>query len=547
MKYFKILLFGLFAVTLNSGLINVPDTGGGIHCIQSGINEAIDGDTVLVAPGTYYENINFLGKKITVASEYLITGDEDDIENTIIDGGGNDAVVRMESGEDTLSYLCGFVIRNGNNPRGGGISIYQSGAKLEHLKIRDNLAESSGAPYGGGLYADGDVYLQGYEQIIIRDTEIIDNSVIGNYAVSGGFKIENRYDLVLLENVTISNNTSDAYYYASCGGGYITGVTNVSLKNCTISNNFSTCPESATIGGMSLSNVVDVQIVNCQIIDNSVEGSWSVGGGLGISATGDVIVRNCLIADNIAEGEVCGIGGMGMYEGDFLFEDCEFRGNEAAGGTGGMAMTENCDVILNRVLFHDNVAEKGAALTIGRADVLLINSVICNNQATLNGGIHFKEPGRFRIVNSIIWNNGAQEFWIDAPTCVQFQHNIIQYGEGEISCSNGGSYFWGEGNMQSYPQFVSIGTDDFHLQSSSPGIDSGVNACEKWGAGPYLIPGEDIIGQNRDIGIYEQGDEDYSFDLPTYLSVDEDVLLNLDLDEYLMGMSGQFSGSCENN
>lgn len=41
--------------------------------IQQGINVAFNGDTVLVEPGTYNENINFGGKNITVASEFLIT------------------------------------------------------------------------------------------------------------------------------------------------------------------------------------------------------------------------------------------------------------------------------------------------------------------------------------------------------------------------------------------------------------------------------------------------------------------------------------------
>src|SRR3954465_12259198 len=54
--------------------------------IQVAIDSAIPGDTVLVAPGRYYENIRFKGKGIVVASQFLHSRDGADIERTIIDG-----------------------------------------------------------------------------------------------------------------------------------------------------------------------------------------------------------------------------------------------------------------------------------------------------------------------------------------------------------------------------------------------------------------------------------------------------------------------------
>ena len=67
--------------------------------IQHGIDLAANGDTVLVHPGVYRENINFNGKNITVGSLFVTTGDEDYILQTVIDGRRNDHVVALVSGE----------------------------------------------------------------------------------------------------------------------------------------------------------------------------------------------------------------------------------------------------------------------------------------------------------------------------------------------------------------------------------------------------------------------------------------------------------------
>jgi hypothetical protein len=87
-------LLQIFALTVSAITITVPQNQ---PTIQTAINSAQDGDIILVSPGTYFENINFLGKAIKVKSKKGAS-------QTIIDGGSNDSVVTFTSGETTSSY-----------------------------------------------------------------------------------------------------------------------------------------------------------------------------------------------------------------------------------------------------------------------------------------------------------------------------------------------------------------------------------------------------------------------------------------------------------
>src|SRR6185437_9096504 len=106
--------------------------------IQSGIDAAQNGDTVLVAPGTYKENIDFKGKAITVTSS-------GGAASTIIDGGATPglAVVAFQSNENRASILSNFTIRNGgpntfNSSAGGGIYILEASPTILNNIITEN-------------------------------------------------------------------------------------------------------------------------------------------------------------------------------------------------------------------------------------------------------------------------------------------------------------------------------------------------------------------------------------------------------------------------
>lgn len=118
--------------------------------IQAAINAALDGDEVVVSPGTYDASIDFLGKAITVRS----TAPEDSavVVATMLVLVGEGSVVRCVSGETAKSVLAGFVISSGNatvevgqNGFGGGMLVVGSSPTVQLCTFYGNAANQGGA------------------------------------------------------------------------------------------------------------------------------------------------------------------------------------------------------------------------------------------------------------------------------------------------------------------------------------------------------------------------------------------------------------------
>ena len=123
--------------------LNVPAE---FTTIQAAINAASDGDVVLVDPGCYEENLDFLGKAIAVQSS---SGPDE----TVIDGGQAGSVVTFSNGEDQSSLLSGFTIRNGSGTivsgvaaRGGGVYCVNGSSPT----ITNNYITSNSVTQWGG-------------------------------------------------------------------------------------------------------------------------------------------------------------------------------------------------------------------------------------------------------------------------------------------------------------------------------------------------------------------------------------------------------------
>ncbi|MDD5355772.1 MAG: choice-of-anchor Q domain-containing protein [Candidatus Omnitrophica bacterium] len=158
--------------------------------IQNAIDNAKNGDVLLVSPGRYVGTINFRGKAITIKSS---SGPG----VTIMDGNKNGSVVIFESGENNKSVLEGFTIENGlqpygQNKGGGGVFCYRSGPLIKNNIIKNNKGENG----GGMLCLD----------CLEKKPLIISNVIKNNEAVKGGGIRCSDSSPIIVNNIITANN-----------------------------------------------------------------------------------------------------------------------------------------------------------------------------------------------------------------------------------------------------------------------------------------------------------------------------------------------------
>jgi len=112
--------------------------------IQEAINGTPDGDIVILRAGTYYENISFLGKAITIQGE-------SGAQATVIDGSGAGTTVTFNSSAGPDSVMDGVTIANGTSANGGG--IYCNAASSPTI-VNCIIVNNTATELGGAIYCD---------------------------------------------------------------------------------------------------------------------------------------------------------------------------------------------------------------------------------------------------------------------------------------------------------------------------------------------------------------------------------------------------------
>ena len=225
--------------------------------IQYGILVSADGDTILVHPGTYVENISLSSISITIGSIYLVTGDTGYISQTVIDGNQSGTVVTFNSGgAQWFPHIVGFTIQGGYaTASGGGVYIGDSAEPtIDHCVIQNNVSEVR----GGGFYCSSD------------SAAVLTHSIIsGNSAAIGGGLCT--YGKINIFDCLIVDNSSFGIVASNYG--------DVHVVNSTIAYNSETgIIASASFESMIIENTIvfyDNQALNMDPDDHRVQVSYS--------------------------------------------------------------------------------------------------------------------------------------------------------------------------------------------------------------------------------------------------------------------------------
>ncbi len=512
MKKLTFALTVLAVSTARAGVVihvdddNCPGPGDGSesdpYCsIQTAIVDAVDTDEIVVAPGTYFESINFLGKAVTLRS--TDPTDPDVVANTIIDGAGFLHVVQCVSGEGADTVLDGFTVTGGNANGGAFLDRYGGGMlnnggspTVTNCTFEGNSATSLGGGMlnrhgssptvincafsgnsggnGGGMYNlhvsptvtgctfsdnsaafGGGMYNNGGSPTVTNCT------FDGNTAISsGGGGMLNSGSSPTVNSCIFSGNMADG------GGGMQNAGGSPTVINCTFSGNLAV---GNTLGGGGMVNGANALIIGCLFLGNT---SNYVGGGMS-NFNSSPTVTDCIFADNSAN-----VDGGGMYNvlGSPTVNSCTFNGNTTFLGHGGGMYSNDSSPTVTGCVFSNNSAGFctpppvvvcfgfGGGMYNRSSSPAVFNSSFSGNFAGDDGGGMYNDNSNLTAKNCIFWGDSSEEI-------------IVLLGTTTVTYSDVQGGFPGTGNIDGDPLFVDPDNGDLRLQAGSPCIDAGDNTA----------------------------------------------------------------------
>ncbi|MFH2002990.1 MAG: NosD domain-containing protein, partial [Planctomycetota bacterium] len=456
--------------------------------IQAGINAAWHNDIVLVAPGSYIENISFNGKGITVKSSH-------GPEVTTIDGSqpqqvNKASVVTFQylKNNKLQSVLDGFTIRGGKGTYvqkkagyryGGGIFCQNASPK-----IVNNIIVFNSACFGGGIACEGEN----------SAPQILHNTITRNYAYSYGIKSSRGGGIYtswgtapVISHNDITWNTTKLYNPQGSGGGiYCQGGGNNVSHFATITHNF-IAYNIARESGCGICAYGSAHLIsNNTIMDN---GGGESGGGIycftSFSFEPEIpIISNNFIAGNKVFSYGAGIVCYGEYHA--VIENNVILDNISEGDAGGLSCESKKPPqrVANNIICGNKAAGDGGGIYCSCEEMFdLVNNTVAGNTAERGGGVFGTNSCSLMMRNIILWKNTASmgaeaymEFGDYGPATLSIDYSVVWGGLAFLMVEQGNALNWGSHMGVNYPLFVDADRHDYHLTLNSPCRDAGDNS-----------------------------------------------------------------------
>ena len=367
---------------LVSALVGNDDTGdGSFENPYATIGQALEvmnnGDFILVAPGTYQENLYSNGQSGSILA---FSGPD----STIIDGGGEGSCLVIENAPNSW-LIGGFTFTNGYANEGGGIAARNSdGLILGGNMFIGNTAEE----VGGGVFALN-------TNTFVDSCQFIYNSA--NTYDGGGLMV-------------ISNDSS--------------GYRNVSINNSLFYQNSAVQGAGVYLYSSDESHL-DAYMDNPFFVQNT--GNHNVGLRVG----GNVYcgVYGGIFAGNQAQAYAGAAGYSGSSSA--WFDHSLFVGNQAGlnGGdynSGAVSVWSYSYADFYFCTFTNNSASYGSAVTTGMgANAYIYGSIVWNNPgANSLAAVNWDGIGSGMYVNTSDIENGEDGVYADDMSYIDYYDNI---------------------------------------------------------------------------------------------------------------------------
>ncbi|KPK63272.1 hypothetical protein AMJ83_07955 [candidate division WOR_3 bacterium SM23_42] len=352
------------------------------NCIQDCLDSCTTGDTVLVGPGVYNENIvwpNTQGINLT---------GELGPDTTIIDGDSIGRVIGISTGVGPATVISGFTIRNGyltdTNECGAGIYCESSSPTITNNTITGNRINGDG--YGGGIVCLGNA------SPTITGNIISDNSGGVHDGVSGGgLACADSSAPIIADNIITGN-----YATVSGGGIYCRDSSMPTVTNNVIVDNSTGACMCGWIGGGIACGYGSAP----SIAGNTITGNYSNhGGGIGYDNSEPIITGNYITGNT----GYCG-GGIYCHQSSATISNNTISNDTAVWRGGGIYCYECSPTITGNIVSGNVIplTEVGGGIMCDGSSPIITGCVISGNNGE---GIYCQPDFWGFISNPVICRN----------------------------------------------------------------------------------------------------------------------------------------------